>query len=223
MGENIKATEVFDALKKATRDVLNCESELLERNCSERAIVHWLAIYFLNRIREEKGFQSLRKFFSMERKENGRLCKTDGYTVDVEYNRIGSEEESKHLYNMSERCAGCASSSDCLKKPKGKTNDSIMLDMIFHRRSKNKKGEKNPLCDNILCVEVKMKNATEQQIKCDEERVQLLVDSKEKEKDMGLKEPKYLLGATIHFVSDLEAQITLYDSNGKNKIVSVKK
>lgn len=54
-----------------------------------------------------------------------------------------------------------------------------------------------------------MQNATKVQLKCDEERVNLLVSNADG--DARLNEPKYLMGASVHFLSSLEAEITFYD------------
>lgn len=65
------------ALDDAIKDVMRNDEKLLRDKCSERAVAHWLANYFLQHIQEAL-------------KSKGISFNNQGeYTVDVEYNRIG--------------------------------------------------------------------------------------------------------------------------------------
>ena len=185
--------------------VMHEDAKLFATGCSERAIVHWLATYFLEIAQNELDVPHPDVFFDHQ----------NGYVVDVEYNRIGSDGESKHLYDMASRCKHCTVSEKCIKQPAGKTNDAIMIDMVFHSRSSNKRHEVNPYKDNLLCVEVKTSSSTQIERECDEERIKILVDRQNivQEDIKALKEPKYLLGATVYFETESKAKIKIFDGN----------
>lgn len=199
--------DLIETLRSSVQKAMKEDAKLLERGCSERAIVHWLATYFLEAAQKVLTVPSPTAFFDHQ----------DGYTVDVEYNRIGSEGESKHLYEQSDRCNGCDVTEQCIRKPSGRQNDSIMIDMVFHSRSSNKSNQLNPYRDNLLCVEVKTATSTKAERECDEERIKILVDRENitKESTKALKEPKYILGATVYFESPDKAVIKLFDGSEK--------
>lgn len=50
--EEFAYNDIQEALNNAIKDVMRNEYQLLKDGCSERAIVHWLANYFLRRIEE---------------------------------------------------------------------------------------------------------------------------------------------------------------------------
>lgn len=182
--------DVFDskiriALDLAIQDVLINEKKLLQDKCSERAIVHWLANYFLEHIRREIPIADKDMFFNHQ----------NGYTVDVEYNRIGAKPNIKRVLG-----------------------DSALIDMIFHHRADTATTNANPIEQNILCVEVKsprLKSDTaagKNELADDEARIRALVVDKPKSKS----QPAYLYGATIYFSSSQSAYVHFYKANDNN-------
>ena len=111
-----KRNEIQEALDNAIKDVMRNEYQLLKDKCSERAIVHWLANYFLRRI-EESDFAKAHPDFLLKRdyeRENLVVADSDsrlGYTVDVEYNRMGDKGESKRIFHKY-----CAQNRSCIYK-----------------------------------------------------------------------------------------------------------
>ena len=203
--EVLLKNDIINILRISVAKVMHEDAKLFATGCSERAIVHWLATYFLEIAQSKLNVPYHNAFFDHQ----------NGYVVDVEYNRIGSDGEFKHLHDMASRCKHCTVSEKCIKQPKEKTNDAIMIDMVFHSRSSNKRHEVNPYKDNLLCVEVKTSSSTQIEQECDEERIKILVDRQNivQEDIKSLKEPKYLLGATVYFETESKARIKIFDGN----------
>lgn len=209
--ERIKRNEIKEALDNAIKDVMRNEYQLLKDKCSERAIVHWLANYFLRRM-EMSDFAKAHPDFLLKRdyeREKPVVTGSDsrlGYTVDVEYNRMGDQGESKQLDVF---CRKCEYNENCSQKSLEKWNKknnkgltcSAMLDMVFHQRRQNKEG------NNILCVEVKTTSTIENDCKtrCDKKRINELV------RGSGMISPQYQFGAAIHIYEEDKASVWFYE------------
>ena len=202
---------IQNALDNAIKDVMRNEYQLLKDKCSERAIVHWLANYFLRRI-EMSDFAKAHPDFLLKRdykRENFVAVDSDsrlGYTVDVEYNRVGEQGESKQLDIF---CRNCEYNEKCPQKCMEEWNEmnnerqtrSAMLDMVFHQRRQNKEG------NNILCVEVKTTSTNRDNYKklCDQKRIDELV------RGSGMISPQYQFGAAIHIYEENKADVWFYE------------
>ena len=145
--------DLQECMRNAIRTLQIDDKMLLDNNCSERAQVHWLAIYFEKELMK-KGYKFNNK------------C---GYCIDVEYNRIGSEgDNSKILGNICQDC----DKSKCTKRKSTEKDGIITIDMILHRRGEN------TLSDNVLCVEIKPQRVKNQI--CDKKRIKILCTNKVK-------------------------------------------
>lgn len=140
-------------------------------------------------------------------RENLELMPADsklGYTVDVEYNRVGDSGESKQLDVFCYRCT-YENKNKCLRKIEEENNTKrtrpAMLDMVFHQRRKNKEG------NNVLCVEVKTTSTSRDDYKtlCDRKRVNELV------RGSGMISPQYQFGAAIHIYEENKADVWFYE------------
>ena len=148
--------DIQTALNAAVQDVMSKDANLLKINSSERGIVHWLAIYFEEHI---KNHSNATKFNH-----------DNGYVVDVEYSRTYDDiKRFEHMKESlcSEDCPYPAT-DDCAKYKNKRTYYTVTLDMIFHKRLTN------TIDANILCVEVKTSsanrssaNALEKMLSCD--------------------------------------------------------
>lgn len=208
-----KRNEIQEALDNAIKDVMRNEYQLLKDKCSERAIVHWLANYFLRRI-EMSDFAKAHPDFLLKRdyeRENLVVADSDsrlGYTVDVEYNRMGEQGESKQLNKFCKECEyyykeSCPQKSieEWNKTNNEKQTRSAMLDMVFHQRRQNKEG------NNILCVEVKTTSTSRDDYKtlCDKKRINELV------RGSRMISPQYQFGAAIHIYKENKADVWFYE------------
>lgn len=202
-----KRNEIQEALDNAIKDVMRNEYQLLKDKCSERAIVHWLANYFLRRI-EKSDFAKAHPDFLLKRdyeRENLVVVDSDrrlGYTVDVEYNRIEDLGAIKELESF---CNTCDYNGKCFQKRIEESNEhkirTVMLDMVFHQRGKNEE------VDNVLCVEVKTTSTSEKNYKklCDQKRINALVRESRK------INPQYQFGAAIHIYKENKADVWFYE------------
>lgn len=168
--------EIRSAIEEAIEELYKNDRDLIEMKCSERAQVHYLAIYF------DKAIQSILSGRGIPQKE------LFPYKVDVEYNRVGNGCLPKKLYYM---CGPC-SYTECTKR---KSDGSVTIDMIFHERAKNKTRN-----NNIFCLEVKPFQCTEST--CDFERIKSLVlgdesmHTRQKERF-----PHYQYGLALHLLN----------------------
>lgn len=140
--------DIIKAMRVAVRNLHTNDKKLIVDKCSERAQVHYLAIYFDNEIR--KIFQ--------ERHHN---VYNFPYKVDVEYNRIGNDGISKVLWYI---CNDCPHHRDCDKM---KDYKNVTIDMVFHVRGSSY------LQDNVFCLEVKPQQQPKSD--CDQRRIATLV------------------------------------------------
>ena len=208
--------DIQTALTKAIRDVMKNDSNLLEINGSERGIVHWLALYFdkhIKKIANDKYNNSI------------PFNNTSGYVVDVEYNRMGTDKDSKRMtLEYCEKRTNCMflqSSFNCCPKMKecemlnemtkrhGKFNifnrrnrdkklHLIVPDMILHQRGTS---------NNILCVEVKTTSTPQTDYKnlCDISRIKDMVT--------GNNTVKYQFGAAIHIYQKDKAKMWFFSND----------
>lgn len=140
--------DIIEAIRVAVRSLHNNDKKLIVDECSERAQVHYLAIYF---------DQAIRRIFKKKHPSEQKFP----YKVDVEYNRIGDGKLSKVLYHY---CDGCPEGCDCDKK---KEDRNVTIDMVFHVRGCKE------LQDNVFCLEVKPQQHPESI--CDKQRIETLV------------------------------------------------
>lgn len=191
---------ILQALELAIQDVMRYEGKLLEIKCSERAIVHWLANYFTKHIAETDFIKSHDRFL-LKRDDNESTLNTDdfqlGYTIDVEYNRVGSAGESKQLYRD---CLECEHTKQCTQKDEEKQYKYAMLDMIFHQRRRNNEAS------NVFCLEVKTTstNLDDYHTYCDYNRIQALVYGND------MITPQYQFGAAVHIYDVNKATIYFF-------------
>lgn len=174
--------DIIEAIQVAVRSLHENDKKLIVDKCSERAQVHYLAIYFdqaIRRIFQEKcqsvqGFpyKSVREF---------------PYKVDVEYNRIGDTKLPKVLYDY---CSGCSEGCDCDKKKK---RHNVTIDMVFHVR-----GSKD-LQDNVFCLEVKPQQHPKSI--CDQQRIETLVKGK------NVENPHYCYGLALHILNGNDGRL----------------
>lgn len=191
---------ILQALESAIQDVMRYEGKLLEIKCSERAIVHWLANYFMKHIAETDFIKSHDRFL-LKRDDNESTRSTDdfqlGYTVDVEYNRVGAAGESKQFYRD---CLECEHTKQCTQKDEEKQYRYAMLDMIFHQRRRNNEAS------NVFCLEVKTTstNLDDYHTYCDYNRIQTLVYGND------VITPQYQFGAAVHIYDVNKATIYFF-------------
>lgn len=164
--------DILYAIKYAIRELNKNDSLLLNIHCSERSQVHWLAIYFDKKIRENY------------RNNTSSPDMPEDYKVDVEYNRVGSiPDNTKQIRNLCDRCPWESE----LKKCKKKRTDNVTVDMVFHRRGIN------DVDSNFFCLEVKPSH--NKASKCDCQRIyNLVLNSK-----IGSK-PIYQYGLALHLL-----------------------
>lgn len=198
---------ILQALESAIQDVMRYEGKLLEIKCSERAIVHWLANYFMKHIAETDFIKSHDRFL-LKRDDNESTRSTDdfqlGYTVDVEYNRVGAAGESKKICHD---CSKCIHTKKCAQKDEEeqlakdmRQPRNAMLDMIFHQRRRNNEAS------NVFCLEVKTTSTPQDDYRtyCDYNRIHDLVV-----KDSKIN-PQYQFGAAVHIYDVNEATIYFF-------------
>lgn len=211
--------DIQTALTKAVQDVMKNDSNLLEINGSERCIVHWLAIYF---------DEHIKKIDSDKYNNSIPFNNTSGYVVDVEYNRMGTDKDSKRmtleyctkrtncmfLQNSFSSFERCPKMKECemldeLTEHHGKSNmfnrqncekklHLIIPDMILHQRRTS---------NNILCVEVKTTSTLETDYKnlCDIVRIKDMVT--------GSNTVKYQFGAAIHIYQKDKAKMWFFSND----------
>ena len=179
-------------LNTAVQDVMSKDANLLKIKSSERGIVHWLAIYFEEHIKNDSN--------------TTKFNHDNGYVVDVEYSR--TYDDIKRFEHMKESLCKevCPHAKHCKKYLGEATYYAVTLDMIFHKRVTN------TLNDNVLCVEVKTTsanrnsaNALSKMLSCDKKRIKYLIADKDK------NEPTYQFGATVYIKSENDAQINFFE------------
>lgn len=146
MHPDFSEQDIKEAMRTAVKKLHDNDKQLILDRCSERAQVHYLAIYF---------DEAIRKCF----KEKYQNSKSFPYKVDVEYNRIGDEGLSKVLWCY---CAECA--HKCYRE---KEYGNVTIDMVFHVRGQC------GMQDNVFCLEVKPQQKPESI--CDKQRIETLV------------------------------------------------
>lgn len=191
--EKFTKEEIIEALSKSIALVFKKEGKLLSDKCHEQAVTHWLANYFLYYIKKIKKTENTKNNEYSSRKI---FNNKNGYTVDVEYNRIGEGGNTKHI--------------DSNKGDSG----AVSIDMVFHRRSASTSPTTQRV-DNILCVEVKSTKteavtSNYSKIKSDSERVQALASPFVRESNN--LQPSYQFGATVYFYDFKHSCVRLYES-----------
>ncbi len=165
--------DLQECMRNAIRTLQDNDEFLLTSNCSERAQVHWLAIYFEKELMK-KGYK-----FKHE----------SGYCIDVEYNRFGSiPDTSKRIRPI---CPGCESKETCKKYKANENEGAATVDMILHQRGKTQ------LEDNVLCVEIKPMHIDENapSLRCDILRIEQLCTSHNTQIK---QQPFYQYGLALH-------------------------
>lgn len=198
--------EIKDALQNAMERLFEQDDDLIVWQGSERAQVHWIAIYFDEEIRKTNTYLTL------EKDQQERL------RVDVEYNRYSVGVKSvKRIEDVCAYCEKkqngipCRQFDDRHKDIEEGKYGSITVDMVFHIR-----GEQEA---NIFCLEVKP-YGTGRPLECDQIRVRLLVKNEEDEER---HKPQYRFGAAVHIEGKSEASCVFYEDGQKDerfKIIS---
>lgn len=197
----MQRNEIQKALDAAIKDVMRYDAKLLEIKCSERAIVHWLANYFMKHI-QKTTFIRENPNFLLSRTTRGPKKARDtslGYTVDVEYNRVGADTagEGKMIHV---RCSQCLHQENCEQRKEEAGHHYAMLDMVFHQRRVNCEGS------NIFCLEVKTTSTKQKDYRtfCDWERVNELV------RGSMMVSPQYQFGAAVHIYEVDKAKVWFF-------------
>ena len=184
--------DIQTTLNTAVQDFMSKDANLLKIKSSERGIVHWLAIYFEEHIKNDSN--------------TTKFNHDNGYVVDVEYSR--TYDDIKRFEHMKDSLCkeDCPHAKHCKKYLGEATYYAVTLDMIFHKRVTN------TLNDNVLCVEVKTTsanrnsaNALSKMLSCDKKRIKYLIADKDK------NEPTYQFGATVYIKSENDAQINFFE------------
>ena len=198
-----EADKIQEFLNDAIYCVFKHEKQLLEDECSERAITHWLANYFWCAV-----------------KKNDVDGQYKDYVVDIEYNRIGQGKNPKETFKCDGKNCQYRYKDKCIKRlleehetmsneesnhnPQNQER-KIMIDMIFHRRGRN------DLESNVFCLELKTTSTSEDDYKtmCDKERIKTLVYNPD-------NKVRQQCGAAVHIYSVEEAKVEFFCSQNHN-------
>ena len=205
MTVEIKTEELKKVLKKSIEEFYEKDKDLINNNVHEQTITHRIAHYL-----EDNTMC---------------LCRCQGYSVDVEYNRydesvktayencsnkscpiicLGHIEQNDNEKAILEECADCKTACEYKNKDIETITKNIRPDILIHRRGRNGKG------DNLLVVEVKKnKNDT----MCDEKKLSYLTCK--------YSEYQYQLGGLV-VLDKTKITITFFDSDTKKYIVEGK-
>lgn len=180
MDPNFSENDIKNAMWTAIKKLHDNEEQLILNECSERAQVHHLAIYF---------DEAIKKCFN----EKYQDPKPFPYKVDVEYNRVGDDGISKMLYGY---CLDGEKNSEkeCCKDCDKKKNERIVtIDMVFHVRGKG------DLENNVFCLEVKPQQHPSST--CDRQRIKTLVLGN------GSENPRYCYGLALHILKGTNGKL----------------
>lgn len=205
MTVEIKTEELKKVLKKSIEEFYEKDKDLIDNNVHEQTITHRIAHYL-----EDNTMC---------------LCKCQGYSVDVEYNRCVKDVKNAFKYYslcpqkqnsnniiclrnieqkdnekaILEECADCKTECKYKNKDIETLTKNIRPDILIHRRGRNDKE------DNLLVVEVKKnKNDT----KCDERKLTYLT--------CNYSQYKYQLGAFI-VINKNQIEITYFKNHIKKE------